>query len=89
MHPLHAGPVALLHPRFAHRAHEHEGHAVPRSSRGLGPVDVVVPLVPDDGAGAWALHVGWQITGREFWREPAALTRARVAGPTSGIFVWP
>jgi hypothetical protein len=63
--------------------------AVPRSSRGLGRVDVVVPLVPDDGAGAWALRVGWQITGREFWREPAALTRARVAGPTSGIFVWP
>lgn len=63
--------------------------AVPRSSRGLGRVDVAVPLVPDDGAGAWAVRVGWQITGREFWREPAAITRARVAGPTSGIFVWP
>lgn len=63
--------------------------AVPRSSRGLGRVDIAVPLVPDDGAGAYVVRVGWQITGREFWREPAAITRARVAGPTSGIFVWP
>jgi hypothetical protein len=35
------------------------------------------------------VRVGWEITGRTFWREPRAIARARVAGPTSGIFVWP
>jgi hypothetical protein len=63
--------------------------AVPRASRGLGRVDVAVPLVPDEGAGAYVVRVGWEVTGRDFWREPAAITRARVAGPTSGIFIWP
>lgn len=63
--------------------------AVPRASRGLGRVDVAVPLVPDRGARSWSVGVSYTITGRTFWREPSAVSRARVGEPTTEMFVWP
>jgi hypothetical protein len=37
----------------------------------------------------WSVGVSYTVTGRTFWREPLAVSRARVGGPTTEMFVWP
>jgi hypothetical protein len=38
---------------------------------------------------SWSVGVSYTVTGRTFWREPLAVSRARVGGPTTEMFVWP
>jgi hypothetical protein len=63
--------------------------AVPRASRSLGRIEIAYPVVADAHAKGIDVRVSYRIAARAFWREPFALTRARVMNPTTDIFGWP
>lgn len=63
--------------------------AVPRRSRSVARVDLAYPLVPDAQAKGLDVRVTYRLASRLFWREPAGISRARSAAPTSDVFSWP